>query len=60
MFAHALTAFWTPTEKSRTVTAPPRKRPAPIFIGDAVQPWAGETLLLAILRDETPEDTGET
>ena len=30
---------------------PPRKRlHGPVFIGDAVTPWAGETLLLSRLR----------
>ncbi len=50
MISATLSAFWAPFAADETAPAPPRKRPAPLFIGDAVQPFAGETLLLALLR----------
>jgi hypothetical protein len=52
MFAAALSGFWPAPPKAQERPAPPRKRPAPVLIGDAVQPFAGETLLLALLRAE--------
>ena len=33
-----------------------KPRPGPIFIGDAVVPWKGSTLLLEILREDTDRD----
>ncbi len=40
----------TPTHK------PPRPRAAPVFIGDAVQPFAGATMLLTVISAERPEE----
>ncbi|TMM52787.1 hypothetical protein [Sulfitobacter sabulilitoris] len=37
----------------RADTKPPRPRPAPVFIGDAVQPWGDGTMLLAQLRAQS-------
>jgi len=46
--------FWPAARADeRTRPAPPApRRFGPVFIGDAVQPFAGETLLLALLRAE--------
>lgn len=52
MFAAALSSFWASPAREDTVPEPPKKRPTPLFIGDAVQPWGGETMLLSILRRE--------
>ena len=58
MFAATFSAFWTAPAKDRTAPEPPRKRPAPVFIGDAVQPWQGETMLLALLRAGSEDSAG--
>lgn len=51
MFAFALNSFRTAaTAQTRPVPEPPARRGTPVFIGDAVQPWGGETLLLEIIR----------
>ncbi|MGA9435358.1 MAG: hypothetical protein WBV62_14085 [Roseobacter sp.] len=52
MFANARSFFWATEPREVTAPEPPKKRPTPVFIGDAVQPWGGETLLLSILRDD--------
>ncbi|WP_299408340.1 hypothetical protein [uncultured Roseobacter sp.] len=52
MFTSALSFFWPTFSLERAAAKPPQPRPAPIFIGDAVQPWGGETMLLQILRHE--------
>jgi hypothetical protein len=45
--------FWARAAKDSARTAPNRTRHrAPVFIGDAVVPWRGETLLLALLREQ--------
>jgi hypothetical protein len=56
MFANALTSFWALGPKEKAVPEPPGKRPAPVFIGDAVQPWAGETMLLSVLRQQAEDE----
>ena len=50
MFANALASIWFPPD---AVQATPERAPrrAPVFVGDAVQPFAGETLLLTLLRE---------
>ncbi|MEM9576377.1 MAG: hypothetical protein AAF999_05125 [Pseudomonadota bacterium] len=50
MLTAAFSSFWHQIPQVRAAPAPVRKRPAPVFIGDAVQPFAGETLLLSIWR----------
>ncbi|AVL53752.1 hypothetical protein CEP88_14835 [Roseobacter denitrificans] len=52
MFATSLSHFWSMPARTTAAPEPPRKRSGPVFIGDAVQPWGGETLLLALLRKE--------
>jgi hypothetical protein len=59
-----LAALWTPVWFSRSdtkdITAQPKPRPSPVFIGDAMQPWDGGTMLLDILRRDqkcTEDDT---
>lgn len=52
MFAASLSHLWSMPARTTAAPDPPRKRPGPVFIGDAVQPWGGETLLLALLREE--------
>lgn len=47
-----LAAVWTGGEEARDTTGPePRPYRPPVLIHDAVLPWRGETLLLALLRD---------
>lgn len=58
MFAATLSHFWSAPAREAAAPEPPRKRPPPIFIADAVHPWQGETLLLAILRAEAADDPG--
>ena len=49
-------SFFRPWEApARTAPSPPRSSRAPVFIGDAVQPWAGSTLLLAILQSQAAQ-----
>ena len=50
MLAASLSSFWPSFTRENVAPDRPRKRSAPIFIGDSVQPFAGETLLLSILR----------
>lgn len=53
----AALSFWRmPLRAERTATKPPKPRPAPVFIGDAIQPWGGETMLLSILRAQDEDD----
>ncbi|MEE4187394.1 MAG: hypothetical protein V2I76_02965 [Roseobacter sp.] len=60
MFANALTSFWSLTVKEHAAPQPPCKRPAPVFIGDAVQPWAGETMLLSVLRQQAEDENARS
>ena len=48
--------FWRAPAPSQAETAPPKPRAAPVFIGDAVAPFAGETLLLSLLRAQAQRD----
>jgi len=59
MFASALSSFWASPLREDVAPEPPKKRPTPLFIGDAVQPWGGETMLLSILRDEALRNAKE-
>ncbi|WP_282129039.1 hypothetical protein [Roseobacter litoralis] len=52
MFATSLSHLWSIPARDTTKPEPPRKSAGPVFIGDAVQPWGSETLLLALLREE--------
>jgi len=56
MFASALSSLWVSPRREDTASEPPKKRPTPLFIGDAVQPWGGETMLLSILRRDALRD----
>lgn len=56
MFAATFSQFWGAVATAEAQTAPPRRKPAPLFIGDAVQPFGGETLLLTLLREEAMRD----
>ena len=54
------TGYGVPTaraEASARSGPAPRKPRQPVFIHDAIMPWRGETLLLAILRADG--ETGE-
>lgn len=55
MIAATLSAFWTQPTQTDTAPAPRKRRPSPVFIGDAVQPWGTETLLLEVLRRDARE-----
>jgi len=45
--------FWRiGARDEKTAYAPPKPKPAPVFIHDAVLPWQGETVLLKLLRDQ--------
>ena len=56
MLTASLSHFWQTHARDTVAPAPPRRRPAPIFIGDAVAPFGSETLLLSILRQDRAED----
>ncbi|WP_298840137.1 hypothetical protein [uncultured Roseobacter sp.] len=45
-----------------TATAPERpvRRKSPVFIGDAVQPWGPDTLLLDLMRRDAESDTDQS
>jgi hypothetical protein len=58
MIAATLSAFWRLPERAQSDTAPPKPPAAPVFIGDAVMPFAGETLLLSLLRAQALRDIG--
>ena len=60
MFANALSYFWSLPFAPDTTSEPPVKRHPPVFIGDAVQPWAGETLLLTLLREAALRDLDQS
>ena len=60
MFANTRFYFWSQVPVVDTVTEPPVKSHPPVFIGDAVQPWAGETRLLKILRDAALRDLDQS
>ena len=59
MFAAPFWTFWTLPARSDTQPAAPERRAPPVFIGDAVQPWAGETMLLSLLRQEAQENQSD-
>lgn len=40
--------------------APQKRRPAPVFIHDAITPWRDETMLLRLLRDSAAEDPDQS
>ncbi|MDW3223266.1 MAG: hypothetical protein R8G34_10330 [Paracoccaceae bacterium] len=56
MFASTLSFFWPLSTPDRSAQKPPAPRPSPVFIGDAVQPWGQETMLLSILQNAQKED----
>lgn len=60
MFANARSYYWSQVPVADTLAEPPAKRHPPVFIGDAVQPWAGETLLLTLLRDAALRDLDQS
>lgn len=59
MLSAALSGFWSLPAREETSPEPPRKRPGPIFIGDAVQPWGAETMLLAVMRRDAERAAGD-
>ena len=49
----ATQALFAPRDDTPATTGPaPARRPGPVFIQDAVTPFGGATLLLALLRAE--------
>lgn len=50
MITATFSGFWGAPARDDSAPEPPGKRPGPIFIGDAVQPWGAETMLLAVMR----------
>lgn len=58
MFQTAQGIFWpAPRRRDTATTAPERpKRRPPVFIHDAITPWNGETMLLALLRQQAETD----
>lgn len=57
MLAAALSSFWFAPAQEDTAPAPRSRSAAPVFIGDALQPWGHDTMLLHILRrDMSKED----
>ena len=60
MSSTTLSGFWQwlaqAEQPAQARTGPELKpRPGPIFIGDAVVPWKGSTLLLEILKGDAKE-----
>lgn len=56
MISDARFFFWPVSAPDRAAEQPPARRPSPVFIGDAIQPWGSETLLLSILQREQKDD----
>jgi hypothetical protein len=52
MTAFAFSSLWGFGPADVSGTSPTERRRAPLFIGDAVQPWGEVTILAAILRDD--------
>lgn len=52
MLTATFSAFWGFSTSEKTTAPAPAKRTGPVFIGDAVQPWGRETMLLAIMRKD--------
>lgn len=50
MLSATLAALWVSPVRDDALPAPPKNRSGPVFIGDAVQPWGEDTMLLALLR----------
>ncbi|WP_300059127.1 hypothetical protein [uncultured Roseobacter sp.] len=59
MFASAVSFFWPLNETQATTQPEEKRRAAPVFIGDAVQPFGQDTLLLAILRRDAEDQPTE-
>lgn len=63
MIAATLCTFWQMPRRAARRRPAPQKHRSPLFIGDAVQPWGAQTMLLALLRAECdaqakPKDAG--
>lgn len=56
MITATFAQFWTLPPREKSTPEPPKKRPGPLFIGDAVQPWGHETMLLTLLRRDAAKD----
>lgn len=49
------------SDPSQDATRPGhRRRPAPVFIHDAVTPWRDETVLLKMLREQVETDDDQS
>ena len=60
MLAAFFDPYWTNEAEAQESTEPPKPRPTPVFIGDAVLPWNGSTMLHAILQsDAARTEAGE-
>lgn len=60
MIASVLTSFWGVSPVATTTPARSKPRSSPVFIGDAVQPWGCDTMLLEILhRDRETNQSDE-
>jgi hypothetical protein len=60
MIATAFSYFRPPLVAARTQARRPQTRGAPVFIGDAVHPWEGATLLLAILNRQASDEKDQS
>ncbi len=58
MLTTAVSFFWPMSDAPATTRPERRRQPGPIFIGDAVQPWGQDTLLLAVLLRDV-RDAGD-
>lgn len=56
MMSDARFFFWPVSAPDRAAEQPPARRPSPVFIGDAIQPWGSDTLLMSILQREQKDD----
>ena len=56
MITASFPAFWSRPAEVTQQAKPHKKYVAPLFIGDAVQPFGADTLLLEILRRGASEN----
>ncbi len=60
MFASVFFPAWTLPERDRTTPAGQPRKSTPVFIGDAVQPLGGDTLLLEIIRRDAQAEKDQS
>ncbi|WVX47129.1 hypothetical protein ROLI_001940 [Roseobacter fucihabitans] len=56
MIADGTFFFWPKAARARSPSKPPKPRSSPVFIGDCIQPWGGDTMLLHLWRRDEKDD----